>query len=130
MNHKLAHPGKRYQGQFIDTLVSVVLLTLSIYLVRVFKLEGSYSDFVILTLPVGYFVFCDALPRGQSVGKIILGLSVVHKDTGKYCTLQQSFLRNITTPIVGAVDILLILGKDRQRFGDRIANTIVIQMRR
>lgn len=124
--HNLAHPGKRYQGQFIDGLIAVFLFAVCIYLARLLKLEGDYVDLLIVGIPFAYFVFSDALPNGQSLGKLPLGICVVSKTTGKPCTLLQSFARNVLTPILGTLDAILILGKKRQRLGDKIANTVVI----
>lgn len=126
---KLAHPGKRYQGQFIDGMVVVMLFILSIFLLRITGVESNYSILILFTLPFGYFVLSDALPNGQTIGKKILGLSVVSKSTGKPCTIFQSIVRNIFTPILGVIDAVLIFGKKRQRLGDIMAGTIVIDIK-
>ena len=123
----LAHPGKRYQGQFIDGLVSVLLFGLGIYLTRLWGLDGDLVDLIIIAIPFSYFVFSDALPNGQSLGKIPLGIRVVSKTTGESCSLLQSFARNVLTPVLGVLDAVLILGKKRQRLGDKMANTVVIR---
>ncbi len=65
--HNLAHPGKRYQGQFIDGLIAVFLFAVCIYLARLLKLEGDYVDLLIVGIPFAYFVFSDALTSGQSL---------------------------------------------------------------
>lgn len=126
-NVNLAHPGKRYQGQFIDGLIAVILFAAMMYLANIFEASGSLVDIAIILVPFSYFVFADALPRGQSVGKKLLGISVVSKDTGEPCTLWQSFIRNAFTPILSILDAVLILGEDRQRIGDKMANTMVIK---
>jgi len=123
----LAHPGKRYQGQFIDGLISLILFAAMMYLANIFELSGSLVDIAIILVPFSYFVFSDALPGGQSLGKKPLGLFVVSKDTGEPCTMWQSFLRNAFTPILSVLDAALILGADRQRIGDKMANTVVIK---
>ena len=93
---------------------------------RSLEFTGLWSNLIIIGLPFSYFVFADALPNGQSLGKIPLGICVVSKTTGKPCTVFQSFARNVLTPVLGVVDAILILGEKRQRLGDRFANTIVI----
>ncbi len=122
----LAHPGKRYQGQFIDGIISIAIFGLCIYVTRTLDLDGDYTNMAIIGIPFVYFVFSDALPNGQSLGKIPLGICVVSKTTGKPCSLVQSFARNFLTPVLGALDAVLILGEKRQRLGDKIANTVVI----
>lgn len=123
---ELAHPGKRYQGQFIDGLISIAIFALCIYVTRTLGIDSDNANSAIIGLPFAYFVFSDAFPNGQSLGKIPLGICVVSKKTGKPCSLLQSFARNFLTPILGTLDAVLIFGKKRQRLGDRIANTVVI----
>lgn len=123
----LAHPGKRYQGQFIDGLISVLLFAGTIYLLKVIGIDGKLADTLIVIIPISYFVFSDALPGGQSLGKKPFGISVISKTTGKPCKIWQSFIRNVFTPILGILDAVLIFGKKRQRLGDKFANTIVIE---
>ena len=124
----LAHPGKRYQGQFIDLLISIAIFSACLYIVKPLNLSGSIEDILILVFPFGYFILSDALPNGQSLGKKLLGIKVVSKKTGKPCTILQSIVRNIFTPILGVIDAALILGSNRQRLGDVFANTIVIKI--
>lgn len=123
----LAHPGKRYQGQFIDGLISIILFAGTIYVCKVIGLEGRLADTLIVIIPTAYFIFSDAFPAGQSLGKKLLGISVISKTTGKPCKIWQSFARNVFTPILGVFDAILILRKNRQRLGDKFANTIVIK---
>lgn len=123
----LAHPGKRFQGQFIDGLVSLVLFVVGLSVVEVAGLSGFISEVVICILPAAYFLLADAMPNGQSIGKILLGMSVIDRKTGGYCTLRQSFLRNITTPILGTIDAVVILFNGHRRIGDMLASTIVVK---
>ncbi len=125
----LAHPGKRYQGQFIDGLVCFALFGLCIYFFKVSGYEPKHPVIGLFLVPFLYFVLSDSLPNGQSIGKRVLGLYVVSKSTGKPCTIVQSIVRNVFTPILGVFDAILILGKKRQRLGDLMANTQVVQKR-
>lgn len=123
----LAHPGKRYQGQFIDGLVALFLFAATIYFFQVIDVENTLTGVLKVLVPISYFVFSDALPGGQSLGKKPFGFSVVSKTTGEPCNLWQSFLRNAFSPVFGILDGALIFGKNRQRLGDKFANTIVIK---
>ncbi len=123
----LAHPGKRYQGQFLDGLIAVLLFFLVDYLLDFLPIDLRVAGYIKLFVPITYFVFSDALPGGQSLGKKPFGFRVVSKTTGKPCTLIQSFARNAPTPFLGVIDAVLILTKGRQRLGDLFANTIVIK---
>lgn len=122
----LVTPGKRYQGQFIDGLVSIALFFPSLYLAKNFLSEGILADFLIVFLPLAYYLFSDGLPNGQSLGKRLLGISVVNMRTGKACSFLQSFLRNGPALIFGGIDAVMILFRRRQRLGDMIARTVVV----
>lgn len=72
--------------------------------------------FIVLLLsfffyPVGivlsgiYISVSDSLQNGQSVGKKLMGFSVISLEDGKPCTVKQSFIRNlpILVPVVLAI---------------------------
>ena len=122
----LVKPAKRYQGQFIDGLVSLVLFVPSLYVAKWLFAEGLAADLFTLALPLGYFLLSDGLPHGQSLGKKILRISVVDMRTGKACTLLGSLLRNGPALVLGSIDAILILFRRRQRLGDLLARTVVI----
>lgn len=121
----LAHPGKRFQGQFIDGLVAYLLGIVLFYLLD--KLIGRepafYAGVVAGTV---YFLLSDALPNGQSVGKKLLGLRVVNSKSMKPCSILQSFLRNVTFPL-GIFDWAFIFFGSHRRLGDFLASTIVVK---
>jgi uncharacterized RDD family membrane protein YckC len=77
-----------------------------------------------LTIPwLVYFLFKDGL-GGQSVGKRMMKIRVVHHDTKRPCSFGQSFWRNL--PSIFVFDWLFALGKRQMRLGDMIANTEVV----
>jgi uncharacterized RDD family membrane protein YckC len=80
---------------------------------------------VTLFLFFAYYLFCDGLPNGQSVGKRLLKIRVVIDETGLPCTYSKSFLRNIAQ-VLGILDWLWIFGGKRKRAGDFLARTSVI----
>jgi len=125
---QLAHPAKRYAGQFIDLLISLGLFAAGLYIIQLVIEKNDAAVITVVAIAFSYFVFSDALPNGQSIGKKILGMSVISKSTGKPCTVLQSFARNVLTPFLGLVDSVFILRKDRQRLGDKMANTVVIDL--
>ena len=122
----LVSAAKRYQGQFIDGLITVILFLPGIYLAQNYLTNGTFANVVPLLFPLAYFLFSDGLPQGQSLGKKIIGICVVNKKTGQACSYWASFLRNGPSLILGAIDAILILTRRRQRLGDIFANTIVI----
>jgi len=123
---KLAHPGKRFQGQFIDGLIAYILGAIAFYLLHtIIGKEASFLVAVIIALT--YFLFSDALPNGQSIGKKLLKIKVVNKETMQPCSLIQSLLRNITFPL-GIFDWVFIFFGSHRRLGDFMASTIVVKM--
>jgi uncharacterized RDD family membrane protein YckC len=120
---QLSHPGKRLQGQFIDGLVSYLLGIMAFYFSDSF-IGREYAVYFGFALGLLYFLFSDALPNGQSIGKRLLNIRVIHKDTMHPCSLFQSFLRNVTFPL-GILDWAFIFFGSHRRLGDFIASTIV-----
>lgn len=125
---ELAHPGKRFQGQCIDGLVAYFLGITSFYLLDILinREPAFYSG---IAIGIMYFLFSDSLPNGQSIGKRLLNIQVLSKETMKPCSLFQSLLRNVTFPL-GIFDWIPIFFKPHRRLGDFIASTIVVKSNR
>ncbi len=97
--------------------------------------EGGYSlnnDPKGLWIIVFWFIYFPIIEsfRGQTLGKVILGLRVVTK-TGNPISLGQAFLRHLVDMIdfffFGIVAFITIKNTpDHQRLGDLLAKTIVI----
>lgn len=122
----LAHPGKRFQGQFIDGLLTYLLGFLTFYLLH--SVIGKETAVIFgVVVSVIYFLFSDALPNGQSIGKRLINIQVISKETKKPCSLLQSFLRNMTFPL-GIIDWVFIFFGSHRRLGDFIASTIVVKI--
>jgi hypothetical protein len=80
-----------------------------------------------------YLLLRDGI-GGQSLGKLLVGLVVVHVPTGRLCTWKESALRNVFVLIPGAnvvaivlESVTLIRDSQGQRLGDRLAQTQVIE---
>lgn len=90
-------------------------------------------------LAMVYIVFRDGLFGGQSLGKKILGIRVVHMD-GRPISYVDSSFRNVMFifyPIYGLTAIVIVIealvslrDPQRRRLGDRIAKTCVVQKER
>ncbi|WP_367302459.1 RDD family protein [Vibrio coralliilyticus] len=127
LNKSLASPGRRYFGQFLDMIITWLIFLLLLSLLNEMGSPRVQTDLISISVAAIYLIFSDALPRGQSIGKLVLGMSVIDKESGKYCSLWQSFIRNILNPLIGLIDAIFILSKRRQRIGDLAANTIVVK---
>ena len=83
------------------------ILKSSINTARISRLIAKAIDlFIVLILAMLFYPFgllCalfyigigDSLYGGQSVGKKIIGFSVISLEDGKPCTVKQSFIRNL-----------------------------------
>lgn len=112
----LATPVQRLFALGIDLLVGVAV--------------GFIPLVGVLLAPI-YFLTRDSLPflDGRSVGKKMMGLQVLDKNTLQPITEQydKSILRAITLciPVFQFLDAFMVLSSRRQRFGDIWAKTMV-----
>lgn len=125
---KLANAGRRYVAQMVDQIIAICMAILGAYIWGIIGIKGEFGIVIILLIYASYILFNDAMPNGQSVGKKLLSIKVVNKNSGEDCSASESFIRNITTviPILSFIDAVMILGRKRQRMGDKMANTLVI----
>lgn len=73
------------------------------------------------------FSFKDAF-KGRSIGKWIIGIGVREKgNLNEIPSIPKLFLRNLILPLGFIEFLVLALNKDKQRIGDRLANTVVIK---
>ena len=139
----LAGLGSRFVAFALDfTLQVLALVVFLVVVVSAFHgsvsttsglvASGALSLFVLVDF-IGYFIFCEMLFNGRTVGKRAAGLRVVRvggQPVGFWSSLLRNVLRLIdmqlgVTYLVGSV---LILATNRnQRLGDLLANTLVVR---
>ena len=80
-----------------------------------------------------YLLLRDAV-GGQSIGKIMMGLTVIRVETGQPCTVMDSVRRNAMLLVPGANVVAVFLepvtilrDPQGQRLGDRLAQTQVVE---
>lgn len=123
---------------FLRVLAKSVDLLMMMAAFELVPRAGLFAGLIYLLLSDGFF-------EGQSIGKRLLKLRVVHKDTGDQCTFRSAAIRNsplavgwffLLLPWIGWVffvfivvfESLLLLGsKEGTRLGDEISNTRVIE---
>jgi uncharacterized RDD family membrane protein YckC len=94
---------------------------------------------------VGYMLIGDGFFKGKSVGKRLVGITVVSKASGMPASMRESILRNmilslailfIKIPFIGwiiaaavfAFEFIFLIGsKEGMRLGDEIAKTAVVE---
>ncbi len=89
--------------------------------------------FLVIILWIFYGIILETW-RGQTIGKMILGIVVV-KENGEPCTFVAALLRNVFRIIDGLGFyflgfIVIALTEKKQRIGDRLANTVVVRIKR
>lgn len=125
-DHILASPGIRCIGQMMDGFISFSLFVFVLWVGLESGIEKELVRVTAVSMAIFYYLFSDSFPNGQSMDKRILGIKVISLKTGKRCNIVQSLFRNILTPFLGLIDSILILGKKRQRLGDRLVRTVVV----
>jgi uncharacterized RDD family membrane protein YckC len=124
MSKPLASIGQRFTSQFLDDLVALAAGVSFYFAAEALGLPRELAFIGFLS----YVFLCDGLPGGQSLGKRFTRTAVVHAATEEPCRYWQSLLRN-SAMLLGVVDAVFILGKQRRRLGDYIAGTKVVQLR-
>jgi len=135
--------GIRFAAQLVDGVLGAVLF----YVVggfiadqaggrteSGFELSGGPALVLILVMLVcwvAYFALLEGLWHGQTLGKRLVGIQVV-RDDGQPIDLQAAMIRNIVRPIDAfgvylVAAVLVWSSSTRQRFGDRLAHTVVIE---
>lgn len=113
-----ASAGKRFVAAFIDGIIQAVI---------------SLVPFVGWLVSLVYYFTKDSLPflNGQSLGKKAMNIRAVKADTYEPITgnYGANILRQISLfiPIFGFIDALMVFSDSKQRFGDKWANTIVVE---
>jgi len=104
------------------------LIDLIIYLALFYGLGGLGHFLAML-----YILFRDGILSGQSIGKKVMGIQVVHTD-GRPVHFVDSSFRNVlflfyvVFPVAIVIEtVALIRNPEHQRLGDRIAGTRVVR---
>lgn len=88
-------------------------------------------------IPIAYYVLLrDARPLGPSVGKRFADLMVVNLRTGRPCVARDSVTRSLFFVLCYFLPafawliepLAIVIDRDGQRFGDKAANTQVIEV--
>jgi uncharacterized RDD family membrane protein YckC len=126
----LAPLGDRFAAQFVDGLIALLIMMGLFFVGGWLAPSRTLAGFLILLGVVGgfgYLWLSDGLRGGQSFGKRLFRIAVVHAVTGRPCTFGQSLARNVTLSLLGVVDLLPLIGRERRRVGDYLARTRVVK---
>jgi uncharacterized RDD family membrane protein YckC len=143
MDVVLAGFGSRFLAFVLDSILLGIVLGVVIIALSVGIGSSTRSDQILeaglwllsfVLVFVVYFIVCEMLWSGRSIGKRAAGIRVI-SATGAAESFSSSLLRNIARLIdflpvfyiVGSISILA--STNNQRIGDMLANTIVIRER-
>ena len=120
-NYEVGHPLATPLERLLAALIDGILITLV-------SATGIGS-----VIGLAYHLTKDALSflDGQSIGKKLVKIRVINADTNQPITnnYEKAMIRSVTLliPIFNVIDAFLVFSKDRTRFGDQWAKTIVIK---
>lgn len=140
LEYRLAGVGSRALAHLLDALIVVAaMIVLSIGILAVLaRFDSAIASglvmFLTFILPILYFVLCEGLGNGQTIGKRTMGVRVRMAD-GTPVGLEAAILRNLLRPadllpgpyLVGLAS--MFLSSRAQRLGDLVAGTIVVTER-
>lgn len=138
VSHELAGVGSRFVACLVDTVIKVPLEAgLLFFLVQIRPELYSFWPMTVLICAIAvvniiYSIAFEFLTQGQTPGKNACGIRVM-SESGRGAGFSQIFIRNVlrvvdwlpAVYIAGAV--FALANRKGQRFGDRIAGTVVVR---
>ena len=143
----LAGIGSRFLAIFIDSLLQIifffVVILIAAFTVSALQdfwaslnsLSGFVGAIVFFLVPFclywGYYAIFEIIWRGQTPGKRVAGIRVIHQ-TGRPMTSVEAIGRNLMRgidflPTMYAIGLItMICNKENKRLGDFVAGTIVV----
>ncbi len=136
IDYEAATLGVRIGAFLLDVLATVVSYGLFVLLLVLLEVDGISEQITFVFGPIFYtllyFFFLEMITRGQTLGKALLKLRVMRLD-GRDPTPADYLGRAVFLLVdvlfsFGMLAVLLILiGSRRQRLGDVVSGTVVIQ---
>jgi uncharacterized RDD family membrane protein YckC len=146
LEFSLATVGSRFLAVAVDTLIQVgcavflfLLILVGMWISSVTVAGARPWVLAVLVLGVfiiyyGYFALFESIWNGQTPGKRVVGLRVIHAS-GRPVSVFEAVLRNVVRiadqmPGIYAVGIVTVFLTERsQRLGDLAAGTVVVHER-
>jgi len=141
VEYRLANVGSRLGAAIIDYALQFLAVLLAALIIFNFGRQMDMWEFnvnysivwavvilIIFMIFMGYFIVCELLMNGQTIGKRILGLRVI-RDNGQPIEFSHALIRGI---IRSSLDMMyvgffaILFSKKHKRIGDMAAGTIVI----
>ncbi|WP_455921765.1 RDD family protein [Pseudomonas putida] len=125
----LAGLGRRWIAHMTDIVITFALAATGFELalrLSPWIPAAAYLLWVGFLAAIAYVFLCDALPRGQSMGKRLFKIAVVSDISHADCRMMQSVVRNVSRFI--PFEALPVFWGSRKRMGDIFAGTVVIRI--
>jgi uncharacterized RDD family membrane protein YckC len=138
----LSSAGRRLAASIIDSFIFIAIAFIGLFIGALIDGDeeglfmATFMIIAILCYLVGYAVHVSI--KGRTLGKWMLGMRIVRVETGESGGfLYNYFLRSFVNYVIAAfvpfysnVDVCFIFSSDKRCLHDRIAGTIVIDVRR
>jgi uncharacterized RDD family membrane protein YckC len=131
--------GRRVLAIIVDGLVLGVLFWVMSLIFGASSAEGGMASaslgtlgtLLYLILAFAYFTLLEGY-RGQTLGKMLLGIKVVREDNGEVPGIGAAAIRTVLRLIDGVFAYLvgfiaIQISSKNQRLGDMAANTLVVR---
>ncbi len=124
--------GQRFVAMLIDWVVVVIPGFILIFvLAAIAKGFGLLLGYLILLVGgIGYYIYFEGGPTGQTIGKKAMKIRVVDMTTGGPLGSSKAFIRYLGRIASGAICYLgyfwAIWDKEKQTWHDKIAGTVVV----
>jgi uncharacterized RDD family membrane protein YckC len=149
LSFEMAAVGRRFGAYFIDWGIKIIYIVIIFSTLEVGMVKGSTLYSFIIYSPFYFYSFIlEWLNKGQTIGKMLVGIKVIGLDgnspTVSQCAIRWMFLfvdsymfallvfMNpmfgffvIMSPLVGC--LFIVLTKQNQRIGDIAAQTYIVQ---
>ncbi len=118
---------RRFAAAFIDGIILGIVQGILAAI-----LSDSPGVYYALTTLIGlvYYVLLEGGPRGQTVGKMALGIRVIGFNDGGPIGYGRGLVRNLVKYVSGAVLLLgylwMLWDKEKQCWHDKAANSVVV----
>ena len=122
-------PRSSFGRRLVAYLIDAILIGV-IYGVVAAVFDTTIGSLTSLVIGIAYFAYFEGGPRGQTIGKMALGIRVVDFNTGGpigYGRGVIRYLARILSAIVCFLGYLWMLwDKEKQTWHDKIATTVVV----
>jgi len=122
----------RFAALFIDSIVIAIIPIIVIAIGAGSSSNGllAFGYILYLILYVGYFVYFEGGPTGQTLGKRALGIRVIDFNNAGPIGYGRAFIRLIGRIIAGFFCYLgyfwMLWDKEKQCWQDKMANDVVV----